>query len=260
MKQMKFIDTGLLEYYKKNQPMTILKHFNKLKWKTSQSASLSFYITISAVYSSRIEGSQLMVSDYMKIYNSGMNTSNKDYLQVQDLIKAYEYAKSHVLNSKNMFKAHELATTSLIASENYKGKLRDKEVGIYNEKGELIFQGCKARQVKDEIDKLFEDIKILRSMDLTYDEIFYFASMIHLSFAGIHPFADGNGRTARLLEKWFLSDKLGVDAWKIQSERLYQTRIRSYYKNINLGKTYETINYNVAFPFLKMLPMSLKLK
>jgi Fic family protein len=260
MKTMNVINTELLEYYKKNQPMTILKHFNKLKRIPRQTASLSFYITVSAVYSSRIEGSQLMVSDYLKIYNSGMNTSNKDYRQVQDLISAYEYAREHALNLKNLFKVHELSTKTLIKADDYRGKLRDKEVGIYNESGILIFQGCKAQNVEQEVNKLFEDIKTLRTIELTYDEIFYFASMIHLYFAGIHPFADGNGRTARLLEKWFLADKLGTEAWKIQSEKLYQTRVKSYYKNINLGKTYETVNYNAAFPFLKMLPMALKVK
>ncbi|WP_220392957.1 Fic family protein [Chitinophaga lutea] len=33
--------------------------------------------------------------------------------------------------------------------------------------------------------------------------------MIHLVFVKIHPRADGNGRSARLLEKWFLAVKLG---------------------------------------------------
>jgi Fic family protein len=30
----------------------------------------------------------------------------------------------------------------------------------------------------------------------------------------------GNGRTARLLEKWFLAEKLGAKAWFVESETL----------------------------------------
>ncbi|MBL0098191.1 MAG: Fic family protein [Bacteroidetes bacterium] len=33
--------------------------------------------------------------------------------------------------------------------------------------------------------------------------------MIHLVFVKIHPLNDGNGRSARLIEKWFLAQKLG---------------------------------------------------
>ncbi|HRO75671.1 MAG TPA: Fic family protein [Crocinitomicaceae bacterium] len=260
MKKLNFISTELLEYYKQNQPLTLLKHFNKLKNVSQQVAGLNFYITISAVYSSQIEGSKLLVSDYMKINHSGMNVTNKDYVHVQDLITAYDYARKHVLNLDNLLKTHVFSTTNLIAEEKYRGQFRDKEVGIYDQQGQLVFQGCKAINVETEMNKLFADIKILRESDLTYDEIFYFASMLHLCFVAIHPFADGNGRTARLLEKWFLADKLGTDAWKIQSERLYQERITSYYSNLNLGKVYETVNYNASFPFLKMLPMALRLK
>ena len=39
-------------------------------------------------------------------------------------------------------------------------------------------------------------------------EIFFWASWIHLMLALIHPFSDGNGRLARLVEKWFLAQKL----------------------------------------------------
>jgi Fic family protein len=33
--------------------------------------------------------------------------------------------------------------------------------------------------------------------------------LIHLRLAQIHPFRDGNGRAARLIEKWFVAEKLG---------------------------------------------------
>jgi Fic family protein len=84
--------------------------------------------------------------------------------------------------------------------------------------------------------------------------------MIHLVFVKIHPFADGNGRSARLLEKWFLSQKLGSTAWFIPSEKLYQTRLRSYYKNVDIGKDYSSINFDLSIPFLLMLPMALTIK
>lgn len=56
--------------------------------------------------------------------------------------------------------------------------------------------------------ELFDDIRMLLDMELTEKEVFYYASLIHLMFVHIHPFADGNGRSARLLEKWFITSSL----------------------------------------------------
>jgi Fic family protein len=84
--------------------------------------------------------------------------------------------------------------------------------------------------------------------------VFFFASFIHLVFVKIHPFEDGNGRTGRLLEKWFLAQKLGDKAWFVQSEKYYYDHHQTYYKNIRvMGLEYEMLDYDKAMPFLLML-------
>jgi Fic family protein len=93
---------------------------------------------------------------------------------------------------------------------------------------------------------------------LTTEAIFYYAAFIHLVFVNIHPFNDGNGRAARLLEKWFLVTMLGEEAWYIQSEKYYYQHVNEYYKNLNrLGIFYDQLNYANANNFLQMLPQSL---
>ena len=84
-------------------------------------------------------------------------------------------------------------------------------------------------------------------------EIFYYAALIHLVFVKIHPFQDGNGRTARLVEKWFLIEKIGEKATSIQLEKNYYNKLKSYYSNIRkLGLEYENLDYSKSLDFLLM--------
>lgn len=70
---------------------------------------------------------------------------------------------------------------------------------------------------------------------------------------------DGNGRLARLLEKWFISEKLGEKSWFLQSEKMYYNNHQLYYQNIRkLGLEYETLVWKNALSFLQMLPKSLE--
>ena len=88
--------------------------------------------------------------------------------------------------------------------------------------------------------------------------MFYFASLIHLVFVKIHPWNDGNGRSARLLEKWFLAQKLGAKSWFMQSEKYYYLHHQTYYQHIRkLGIEYAELDYSRALPFLLMLPGAL---
>jgi Fic family protein len=107
--------------------------------------------------------------------------------------------------------------------------------------------------------RFYADLDLLVKTDLSFEETFFYAAMLHLVFVKIHPFDDGNGRTARLLEKWFIAQKLGSKAWFMQSEKNYYDNHQTYYNNIRrLGLDYEELNYDEAMPFLQMLPKAIK--
>lgn len=130
-------------------------------------------------------------------------------------------------------------------------------MGVFGKEG-LIYLAIEPEYVTQTMRELFEDIEQLLQSELSIEEVFYYASFIHLKFAHIHPFADGNGRCGRLLEKWFLSEKLGFDFWKLPSEEYYKEHRNTYYANINLGVNYYELDYVKSIPFLLMLPESLK--
>jgi Fic family protein len=107
---------------------------------------------------------------------------------------------------------------------------------------------------------LWSDINFLLKQNLTVEEVFYYAAYLHLVFVKIHPWHDGNGRTARLIEKWFIAQHLGEKAWFLQSEKNYYLHHQTYYKNLRaLGLEYPELDYSKALPFLLMLPNALKL-
>ena len=65
------------------------------------------------------------------------------------------------------------------------------------------------------------------------------AAIAHMEIAAIHPFNDGNGRTARALATLILYQR-GYDFRSLFAlEDYYNTDRPEYYKAINLGKNYE---------------------
>ena len=144
-----------------------------------------------------------------------------------------------------------------IVSTNWLGKFRNQNMFVTTKDGRIEYVAASPFEVPSEMDKLYADLKVLLNTELTISETFFFASMIHLVFVKIHPWNDGNGRSGRLFEKWFLAQKLGSKAWFVQSEKYYYTQHETYYSNIRaLGLEYPVLDYTKALSFLLMLPKS----
>ena len=165
-------------------------------------------------------------------------------------------SRSNDLNENNFLNCHQIFSKTLLIKSK-RGKYRNERVGVFGKDG-LAYMAIEPEFVENEMKLFFSEIGELISSNLTETEVFYFASLIHLRFAHIHPFMDGNGRAARLLEKWFIAVKLGKNFWKIPSEEYYKNHQSKYYENINLGVNYYELNYDKCLDFLEMLPNCLR--
>lgn len=211
----------------------------------------------SAVYSSNIEGNSIDLNSFMNYeLNKEKFKPGKEIEEIEDLIEAYEFAQKNSLTEENLLSCHKIFSGTLLIKSK-RGKYRIEQVGVFGKSG-LAYMAIEPEFVRQEMNIFFKDIETLISSNLNAKEVFYFASLIHLKFAHIHPFRDGNGRAARLLEKWFIAEKLGRDFWKISSEEYYKANQARYYETINLGLNYYELNYDRCLGFLEMLPNCLK--
>jgi len=217
-----------------------------------------FYTSVSSVYSSKIEGENIEADSYLKHKFLKVKYESDYTKKADDLFEAYVFTQNKKLNKKNVQKAHSILSQNLLAASQ-RGKIRTNPMFVLNAEERIEYIACEPFKVKEEWNKLFKDVKKLRKAKLTTNEVFYYAAYIHLVFLKIHPFQDGNGRTSRLIEKWFLVDKLGQEAISIELEKNYYTNKPKYYDNIrNIGLEYEQLDYSKGIDFLLMTVNSLR--
>jgi Fic family protein len=223
---------------------------------SEKSGGFEYLTKASAVYSSNIEGNSIDLNSFMNYQlNKEKFKGGKEIEEIETLVTAYEFAQHNSLTEKNLLQCHEIfSETFLIKSK--RGKYRAEQVGVFSKNG-IAYLAVEPEFAGQKMEYLFDEIDTLLQESLTEEEALYFASFIHLRFAHIHPFMDGNGRAARLLEKWFLAEKLGRDFWKIPSEEHYKTNQRKYYDTIHLAVNYYELDYAKNLEFLLMLPGSL---
>ena len=257
-KHLKLVSSDYLQLYSSQVNVDWLEIFNTLKTKTKFTLEdFEYYIIASSLYSSKIEGNTLDVNSFFRNREKKVSPKKKEVKEIENLMKAYKFASENKLNRTNFLKTHETLSATLVPIKE-RGKLRKEQVGVRDAKTlKPVYLAVEPQFLKQEFNKLFDDIDELLSRNLSHKEIFYYASMIHLWLAKIHPFTDGNGRSARLLEKWFLVQKLGLAAWSINSEKYYWDNRPAYYQNIALGYNYYVLYWERCIPFLLMLPQSL---
>lgn len=254
---MKIISEILLEDYKINFPQGVEEKFNTLCDAEISTESFSFYTSVASVFSSKIEGEEIELDSYIKHKKFGMEFLPDYTNKIDDLYAAYSFAKANAVNKKTIAEAHKLLAKNIVA-KSQQGKHRYQNMFITNDEGQIEYVAALPHQVDDEMIQFYEDIETLVKQKLNFQEVFYFASMLHLVFVKIHPWNDGNGRSGRLIEKWFLSEKLGPKAWFVQSEKYYYQNHQLYYDNLRrLGFEHKSLDYSKAMPFLEMLPKSM---
>lgn len=258
-KPLQLLSPDYLAPYTQQCHVNWLAAFQNLRSKANFGVEdFEYYLIASSLYSSKIEGNTLDVNSFFRNRGNKNFPKKKEVQEVEDLVQAYKFASDNRLTKANFLVAHKLLSGTLLAAKQ-RGKIRTQAVSVRDSKTmRPAYVAVEPELVGEELEKLFADITLLLSRTITYKEVFYYASMIHLWVAMIHPFGDGNGRIARLTEKWFLAEKLGKAAWSVNSEKYYWDNRSAYYQNIALGFNYYALHWGRCVPFLLMLPEALR--
>jgi len=249
---LQIIPVLLLEEYLQQFPRGTISAFNALHEAEISTGTFSFYTSVASVFSSKIEGEQIELDSYIKHKKFGVEFLPDYAKKTDDLYNAYTFAKTNALNEKNITEAHKLLTKHIL-TVHQQGQLRTGNMFVTTPDGKIEYVAATPEEVKGEMEKFYADINVLLNRPMDLPEVFFFAAMLHLVFVKIHPWNDGNGRSARLIEKWFLAQKLGDKAWFVQSEKYYYENHATYYNNIRLlGLEYPSLDYTKAMRFLMM--------
>lgn len=226
---------GKLDNYKDLSKMPILRRNNRIKSIHSSLAieanSLSFEQVKDVIDGKTVIGPQKEIQEVKNAYN------------------AYEHIEEYNPYSiKDLKKAHGIMTYLTVEES---GKFRHGNEGVYDEKGRCIHVCPPPEQVDILMSELFDWMK--KNKDKIHPLIL--SSVFHYEFVFIHPFSDGNGRTARLWQNVILSNWEEIFLYlPIESQiKKYQDK---YYKAINncnkLGNSTEFIEF-----MLKMIDETL---
>lgn len=257
MENLKNIKSRLFNNYQK-EILGLSEKFYVLEDAEISTENFSFYTSVSSVFSSKIEGEEIHLDSFIK-HKKYQIEFQPDYTKkIDDLYDAYIFAQNHRLNKENLLQAHRILTRNILAKP-LQGVFRTGNMVVLTEQGQIEYVAVSPFSLESEITQFFSELEELLSEKMSIEEVFFYASLLHLMFVKIHPMNDGNGRLARLLEKWFLAEKLGKKAWWLSSEKYYYEYHQAYYHNLRkLGLEYEELDFSQSLDFILMLGKSVK--
>ncbi len=138
--------------------------------------------------------------------------------------------RSEPLSVELILDIHQRMTQNTEASDSA-GIFRDTPIYVQDTvSGDVIYSGLPA----DQLGHLIEQLCEFANNDDVFIHPIIKASIIHHTFAWIHPFTDGNGRTARTLFYWYML-KSGYDMMQyISISRSITIAKNQYYKTFQM--------------------------
>lgn len=211
-----------------------------------------------AYYSSHIEGARSSLEEALRFMKKKQKYSSDESLQ---MIQNNRHALDYAIKQMDKTITHELiCKLQFILTENThrerpitRGEYRHGPVYIVNGLGQVIYEGPAFEKVPKMMEEFIQWINHNDSMNPLIK-----AGITHLYFVHVHPFDDGNGRTARAFSNLVLANQ-GFQFINLLSLSSYFDHQRpAYYKAIQDVRAHnDDLTYFLIF-FMEALLSKLK--
>ena len=149
-----------------------------------------------AVYSSVIEGAFTTKKEAREFIHEGRSPKNKSEQMVKSNYEALTYVLEHIdesITEQTIFDIYALATKDTFEADVPTNAYRNESVFVQSSRGEIFHIAPQAEKVPGMMASLLDFITDSELPPLIK------ACIAHFYFVYVHPFIDGNGRTARAL-------------------------------------------------------------
>jgi len=152
--------------------------------------------------STAIEGNPLTIEEVSQLAGGRKVMAKRkaevevlNYLRVLEKIE--KYREKGKITEKSVLKLHKGISKDILEKPEYEGRYRELQVFVGNGKtGKVVFMPPQPEEVPELMGKFVQWINSKESFQI--DPVIV-AGVSHYEFVRIHPFVDGNGRTARAL-------------------------------------------------------------
>jgi len=199
--------------------------------------------TLSAHTSTRIEGNPLPLTEVKKLLKShpkNLRDSEREVVNYNEALQTLNGMMREgppAFSLKLILDIHKTVMRGLL-DPHLCGRLRSEPVVVNNPRtGATIYLPPDHKDVKP----LLSDLVAFVGENRRALDPLILAGLFHKQFVVIHPFMDGNGRTARLATKVLLA-AMGIDTFPLFSfENYYNRNVSRYLREVGvLGNYYET--------------------
>lgn len=187
-----------------------------------------------------IEGAISTIAETMKLVN-GSEPKDKSEQMIKNNITAIKYLHSRSFNfsEKDLLVLWNIVTSNVLDNENLKGtKYRNEDVKVGD------YTPPSYNRLEDYMEEFFY---FCNAQDFILSP-YIKSAIIQFLFVWIHPFCDGNGRTARLLSTQYLIKNGYIKYKNISISSLILETRNSYYKALkNSENAYNDITYFIEY-------------
>jgi Fic family protein len=204
---------------------------------------------LSAFASTSIEGNPLPLTEVKKILKNHpkrVRDTEREVLNYNSALEKLDKLQQHKITPFSLeliLKLHGWIMEKLIDKFRC-GQIRKGAVFVNDpRKGTTVYWPPDAADCKTLLEEL---IGFIKSQKTTVDPLIL-AGIFHKQFVIIHPFMDGNGRTARLATKVLLA-ALGLNTFNLFSfENYYNRNVTKYFEKVGVLNNYYDIYPRINF-------------